>query len=183
MPSVGHSCRLWRYASEKYSQEAAKEWTYAAAAGSSVTDSWAIDHFENKIYHFSVYGPNGFFREFKGNADDPVVNISFGYEYNPGTSKKLSGNAEIKLTSLDTVNSYTVEIIDNAYKSQPIKTVLDTANSKNGNTTIKLDLRKSFNWYDITVRIKGNNLFEKRYAGHVETGNESMSDPAMGMVV
>ena len=171
------------YASEKYSQEAAKEWTYAAAAGSSVTDSWAIDHFENNIYHLSVYGPNGFFREFKGNADDPVVNISFGYEYNPGTSKKLSGNAEIKLTSLDTVNSYTVEIIDNAYKSQPIKTVLDTANSKNGNTTIKLDLRKSFNWYDITVRIKGNNLFEKRYAGHVETGNESMSDPAMGMVV
>ena len=99
--------------------------------------------------------------------------------FNPGTSKKLFREMlkNTTFTSLDPVNRYAVEIIDNAYKNQPIKALLDTANSKNGNTTIKLDLRKSFNWYDITVRVTGNNLFEKRYAGHVETGNESMSDP------
>jgi phospholipase C len=30
------------------------------------------------------------------------------------------------------------------------------------------------------VKIKGNNLFEKRYAGRVETGKESFTDPMMG---
>ena len=30
------------------------------------------------MYHLLVYGPNGFFREFKGNGDDPPINILFG---------------------------------------------------------------------------------------------------------
>ena len=46
-----------------------------------------------------------------------------------------------------------------------------------------LNLNKSFYWYDISVKIKGNDIFEKRYAGRVETGRESKSDPAMGMVI
>ena len=35
-------------------------------------------------------------------------------------------------------------------------------------------------WYDFSVFVEGNTVFEKRYAGHIETGTESMSDPAMG---
>jgi phospholipase C len=173
------------YAPGKYLQETAKEWTYAAAAGSSIKDSWIMDHFENNIYHLLVYGPNGFFREFKGRGDDPMINISFGYEYNSVSSgsKKHSGNIEIKLTNSDPINKYTIDIIDNAYKTPTLTTLLDTANSKNADGSIVLDLNKSFYWYDISVKIKGNNIFEKRYAGRVETGRESKSDPAMGMVI
>ena len=91
------------YAPGKYLQETSREWTYAAAPGSSIKDSWLIDHFENNMYHLLVYGPNGFFREFKGSSDDPLINILFGYEYNSVNSKKLSGNVEIKLTNLNPI--------------------------------------------------------------------------------
>ncbi|KAA9035478.1 hypothetical protein FW778_21195 [Ginsengibacter hankyongi] len=51
---------------------------------------------------------------------------------------------------------------------------------KAGAAVITFDLRDSFNWYDITVAIKGNSLFEKRYAGRVETCKPGKSDPFMG---
>jgi phospholipase C len=44
-------------------------------------------------------------------------------------------------------------------------------------------LSKSFGWYDFSLKIKGNELFEKRYAGHVETGKPAKTDPFMGRVV
>jgi phospholipase C len=49
--------------------------------------------------------------------------------------------------------------------------------------TIIINLLKSGGWYDFTLRIPGNKSFEKRYAGHVETGSDSKSDPAMGKML
>ena len=46
---------------------------YAVAAGSHLEDSWALGDFENGVYHLRVYGPNGFYREFIGTADDPPI--------------------------------------------------------------------------------------------------------------
>lgn len=45
-----------------------------------------------------------------------------------------------------------------------------------------LDLKNSFNWYDVSLKIKDNIHFEKRYAGRIETGDHSKSDPFMGRV-
>ncbi|MEP6952154.1 MAG: phospholipase domain-containing protein [Ginsengibacter sp.] len=171
------------YAPGKYLHETSREWTYATAPGSSIKDSWPIDQFENNLYRLLVYGPNGFFREFKGNSDDPLINVLFGYEYNSIGSKKLTGNVVVKLTNLSSTNKYNVEIIGNAYKTSAVTTLLDVANLKNADGNITLDLNKSFNWYDITVKIKGNDIFERRYTRHVEAGWDSKSDPAMGMVM
>jgi phospholipase C len=54
---------------------------------------------------------------------------------------------------------------------------------KGGEVNEKFDLSGSYNWYDLIVKIKGFDLFEKRYAGRVETGAHSKSDPAMGSMV
>ena len=124
-----------------------------------------------------------FFREFKGSSDDPLINILFGYEYNSRNLKKHSGNVTIKLNNLNPANKYAVDIIDNAYKTPARTMLVDAANSKTADASIVLNLNKSFCWYDFSVKIKGNGIFEKRYAGHVETGKESRSDPAMGMVL
>ena len=40
-------------------------------------------------------------------------------------------------------------------------------------------LDSSFGWYDLAVTIDSNSPFERRLAGHVETGRDSMSDPAI----
>ena len=39
-------------------------------------------------------------------------------------------------------------------------------------------LEKSFGWYDLTVETDAH--FKRHIAGHVETGRDSMTDPAMG---
>lgn len=142
--------------------------TYAVTAGGALTDSWAVDAFENERYHLRSYGPNGFFREYTGNAEDPSITIMCEYE------DLNTGNIALKLVNLNPDRQYAVEITDNAYKAKPISKVLTSQ------TTIVLNLSKSFNWYDFSIRINGFNHFERRYAGRVETGNASYSDPAMG---
>lgn len=65
------------------------------------------------------------------------------------------------------------EIIDNSYETyEPVKI------NKVGNFFNDYDLNKTGMWYDFTV--KSNCLsFERRLMGRMETGKESITDPAM----
>ena len=38
-------------------------------------------------------------------------------------------------------------------------------------------------WYDLIVTVAGDPTFKYRLAGHVETGQDSFSDPALGGLV
>ncbi len=149
---------------------------YAVAAGKNVKDHWPIEAFADKKYHIEIYGPNGFYRMHKGNAHNPDVDISCAYETMKQNGKIPTGNIELKLVNRNLAQAYTVEIVDNAYKSGSQKKVLDKGASAN----IVLDLSKSYSWYDFSVRISGAGTFEKRYAGRVETGKVGFSDPLMG---
>jgi len=141
--------------------------SYAVLPGDNIKDLWNINDFENSNYHISVHGPNGFFREFKGNNNDPLINIACNYQHDVNDPKKLTGNIEISFQNEN--NKNTIEITDHYTKT-----------TQNISSTIVLDLSKTYGWYDFTVKIKGNNLFEKRYAGRVETGKEGFTDPMMG---
>jgi len=152
---------------------------YTVAAGDQLSDTFALDLFEDNQYHVCVNGPNGFFREFKGNASDPLLTIACEYERSRNLLKKLSGNIVIKINSLKPGNAYTVEITDNAYKNKPL---IKTFAAGDNEGHIVLNLTKSFCWYDFTVKVKTYENFERRYAGHVETGKNSFSDPLMGGV-
>ena len=46
--------------------------------------------------------------------------------------------------------------------------------------TLTIDLRSVFGWYDLTVTIDSDKNTLWRIAGHVETGRDSASDPALG---
>ena len=157
--------------------EPVRTWAYGLTAGDSLTGAWPINEFENKHYHLRVYGPNGFYREFKGNAEDPAVQIDFGYQRHASGSIELTGNAEIFLVN-SMGNPQEIEIIDNAYKHNNQKTTLQASTQ----ASLVLNFEKSFGWYDFTVKVAGHNHFEKRYAGRVETGRSSFSDPFMGGV-
>lgn len=43
-----------------------------------------------------------------------------------------------------------------------------------------LPLKYSANWYDFSVRVLGLEAFSRRFAGRVETGRHSLSDPGLG---
>jgi phospholipase C len=41
-------------------------------------------------------------------------------------------------------------------------------------------LESSFGWYDLSVEVDTDDSFLRRLAGHVESGRDSASDPALG---
>ena len=152
--------------------DTAHNWSYAVAAGSSLGDIWKIDDFENSLYNLRVYGPNGFYREFKGGNYDPLLNVTTKYGAD-GTSLILA----IQNTGQE---KYTVEITDNSYKTGSHTQEMGATGSSTASAAINLNLAKSFGWYDFTVKVNGKSIFEKTYAGRIETGKPSFTDPLMG---
>lgn len=171
------------YAPGKYLQENTQTmepvstWSYAVKAGDQLKDTWPLSSFEDAHYHLRVYGPNGFYREFTGDAGDPQVEITCNYQRSITNSKKLTGNVELKLVNHGTQPA-TFTIADMGYK----KGVLKKTVAARTTATLVIDLAKSQGWYDFSVKASGSNLFSQRYAGRVETGKESISDPVMGRV-
>ncbi|HEX5554314.1 MAG TPA: phospholipase C, phosphocholine-specific [Chitinophagaceae bacterium] len=151
---------------------------YAVTAGDSLTDLWEIPDGEKGAYHFRVYGPNGFFREFREDASNPGLVIRCEYERKLSAGKKASGNVEVHLKNTEGGPPCQVEITDNAYGMAPVLQPMPAG----ATVTVPMHLEKSFGWYDFTVRIRGSKHFTRRYAGRVETGNASFTDPAMARV-
>jgi phospholipase C len=122
-----------------------------------------------------LYGPNGFFREFGGNAKDPEIEVTCEYETGALNKNQLTGNVVLNITNLGK-KDYNIEVTDNAYKGKAVSKKI----SASGKERIVLDLTKSFGWYDFSIRVSNNNAYIKRYAGKVETGKETHTDPYMG---
>jgi phospholipase C len=64
-------------------------------------------------------------------------------------------------------------------KQATIEQTIDATASKE----ITLDMSKTFGWYDLSIKLKDSASFERRYAGRVETGSSSKTDPLMGKAV
>ena len=172
-----------KYVNNQGSFENSGSRSYAVTAGNSLTESFPVNSFENGKYRLCVYGPNGFFREMSGDAEDPDLQIVCEYERPHKLVKKLSGNIGLKIISANRNKVIEIEIRDNAYKNKPVKRVLSKNELTNSDGyTITLNLQKSLSWYDFSVFVKGYDNFERRYAGHVETGKPSYTDPVMGRV-
>ena len=159
-----------------------RTWAFAVKSSDHIEASWPLQEFENDLYHLRVYGPNGFYREFKGSVHDPQVEIFCEYQTGMINKMKLTGNIQIIMRNPTNV-PYRVVITDNVYKSPPLKKVLHPADKNIDNVIVPIDLSKNLGWYDFTIKIIGNDLFEKRYAGRVETGEQGYSDPYMGRTI
>lgn len=142
------------------------EKNYAVIPGDKLHDEWKVNDFLNSHYHLSVHGPNGFYRQFQGNDNDPGIHFYLHQNKNAIELRCINMSAE----------NYLINIKDNAYRANAI---FKQIAAKITNALITIPLDKSFGWYDFSVTTKNNNFFEKRYAGHIETGKVSTSDPAM----
>jgi phospholipase C len=146
---------------------------YAVRAGDVVQDEIVLDRFAEEKYHVQVYGPNGFMREFKGSAADPGVQLVCAYQ-RLGVGK-LSGNIEMKIS--DAAGRFSVRVKDHVYGAPDQHIRVDESGG-----SLVLDLAKSHGWYDFSVTVAGHDDFEQRFAGRVETGQHSFTDPFMGRV-
>jgi phospholipase C len=151
-----------------------RTWAYTVKAGDSFSDAWPLAEFGDGGYHLRVYGPNGFFREFRGSAGDPAVEMGFDYEEAGGGGYALTGDGVLRVKNSQDA-ACVVEMVDNAYGAVYPARTLDAGRDM----VVVLPFGSSHGWYDFSVRVKGAEGFEKRYAGRVETGKDGVSDPAM----
>jgi len=145
---------------------------YAVAAGKNVADAWPLAGFDNNRYNLQVYGPNGFYRVFAGNAQDPALDVTVEYAKK---GKDFTGNVDVLFVNKGK-QAYNVEVKDLAYAyGSQAKTI-----PAGGKATVTLTLAETHGWYDFAVVVKEAATFERRFAGRVETGVEGISDPAIG---
>ncbi len=122
-----------------------------------------------------VYGPNGFFREFRGGKNDAAIEAKATYAQ---SNNKPTGSVILQIVNKAS-QSQTVVVTDNSYKTGTKEQSIDAGASKE----IIIDTGKAFGWYDLSIKLKASPNFERRYAGHVETGLASKTDPLMGRVI
>ncbi len=146
-------------------QAALRTRAYTVAAGGQLSDSWALEGFEDGRYDLHVCGPNGFYRGFAGTAEDPRIEVRCAYT--------AGGDVEVRVKSLG--EAYALRIVDNAYGGPEYRTQV----AAGGNAAAQISLARSHCWYDFTLTVEGNASFLRRFAGRVETGKDGYSDPAM----
>ncbi len=155
------------YAPGKYKNEDVRVWSYAVKAGDTLRESFDLSGFENNAYHLRVYGPNGFYREFKGGTD-PGVDITLDY---------FKGTARIKMTNR-TDKETEVSVADNSYGAAKFSAKIKPRAS----VSSYIDVAKSHGWYDLTLQLHGNESFRQTYAGRMENGRQGKTDSLMGRV-
>jgi phospholipase C len=143
--------------------------SYTVEAGKSLSDTWKV----GAAYDLSVYGPNGFFRSFKGNvgAAHSSLDVRSGYD------KEDRGGVTLRIANRG-AHSAAVTVRD-AYTGTEFKELLAPREDLDRDWS----LNATHGWYDLIVRIEGDAAFEYRLAGHVETGADSVTDPALGGLV
>lgn len=168
------------YAPGKYRKAGSEEfhdvrtWNYAVAPGDRLEDSFPLDHFGDPGYHLRVYGPNGFYREFAGNDQDPDIEIRCDYESELRNPSKLTGNLQIHLHN-KTGKNQTITFTDLAYGGDPI-----VLTAEPGKQSMVKDLSASHRWYDLEIKVKDFPDFRHHYAGRVENGEDGKTDPQLG---
>ena len=145
-------------------------WTYTVGPNATVSDTWMLLPRGEAHYQFSVYGPNGFFRMYLGGVSIQTrsyVSIATEYRGEDGIVLHIQNNG---------AGTATVAIA-NVYTGQSTKLTVP------GGTTVSqhYNLEESFGWYDFKAEISAiGGTSEQRLAGHVETGRDSVTDPAIG---
>jgi phospholipase C len=145
---------------------------YAVSPGKKVTDVWNLSDFEKGAYHVRVDGPNGFMREFRGAASSP--NVEVGVEY-AARGRRPYGDVVLRLENQGK-QPVAVSLADGAYGQETVRVELPARAFR----CINWKSSSNHGWYDILVGVEGDTSYVRRFAGRVETGEWSISDPAIG---
>ncbi len=144
---------------------------YTVEAGRQLADHWPLLPGGN--YDLWVLGPNGFHRHFTGNGlkartpGKPQPEVSVGVD---SATRELV----LRLTNGGAA-ACTFSLVARKYVS------LSSTHNVAGRSelTLRLPTAASHGWYDYSVGVQGQSDYSRRFAGHVENGAPSISDPAM----
>ncbi len=154
-------------------------YSYSGDAGAGTADVRCIDftvsagkpmqyisRLDAAEYHFRAHGPNGFFREFSGRTARSVPAVSV----RPGTDGL---SVDLLITGHEDIHTLTITDLSYGSGRQNVQ-------SDKGKISVNIPLKKSNGWYDFSINTNDASGFTLRFAGHIENGKESTSDPMMG---
>jgi phospholipase C len=148
---------------------AAQVRNYTVEPHKKLSDTWNIA----STYDVSVYGPNGFARYFKGSVGPKAATLDVRSSYSNGEGGSLSWrirNFGEHKASVVVLDAYTGRNV--VHSLRPDEEIKDDWSCS-----------KLFGWYDVVVTVIEDPSFSYRLVGHVETGRDSFSDPAMGGII
>ncbi|WP_027820433.1 phosphocholine-specific phospholipase C [Paraburkholderia bannensis] len=144
---------------------------YTVEAGKHSSDEWTPASADADRYDLWVLGPNGFHRGFTGDVS--------AVQRGPNPETRLRYDAANNVLTLAIGNSgrepATCSVKPNAYRSDSPWTATV---APHGRAEQSWPLAASGGWYDFTL--SAENGVTRRFAGRLETGRDSISDPDMG---
>ncbi|ENX32288.1 phospholipase C, phosphocholine-specific [Acinetobacter colistiniresistens] len=143
---------------------------YMVEAGKQLDDVWQS---KDNQYDLWVLGPNGFHRSFAGSLTQaaqiqalPEIRVCM-----EACDPKLF----LKVRN-DAAQTAKLVIKANAYLPKKIWTIETATTEKE----LSWDMSEFGGWYDFTVTIENDPSYSRRFAGRMETREDSISDPYMG---
>jgi len=143
--------------------------SYTVNLNTHLSDVWTYGALALEGYNLAVYGPNGFFRAFQGGliaGTSAIVQSALTYD---------SGGGSVTLTAVNK-GTTTIELqVTNVYTSALSSKVLKAGATFQQSYPVDANNH----WYDLLLAVVEDANFRQEIAGHVETGKDSKTDPAI----
>jgi phospholipase C len=144
--------------------------TYTVQPKAEIADNWPLASSSGGHYNLSVYGPNGFFRAYRGKSASPFsVNVQSVIMYDTsqyGITLQTENRGSVTC-QLQAKNLYDNEIVNCMLKPGQVFERFWPLGMLSG-------------WYDLVISVESDSSFQQHLAGHLETGNASRTDPHLG---
>ena len=145
---------------------------YMLEAGKQLDDIWTPT---NSLYDVWVIGPNGFHRGFSGDLNK-TVQIEALPEIRVCV-EECSAKLYLKVRN-DATKTAKFIVKANAYLPNKMWSIETATVEKE----LSWDMADFGGWYDFTVTMENDPSYKRRFAGRIETGKDSFSDPYMGFI-
>ncbi len=141
-------------------------WGYTVESGKTLADTWTAA--ASGVYDIAVHGPNGFYRAFAGSVEAAAAKLVGRTVYD-----RIAGGLSLIVTNAGTAPAV-VTVTDRYTNATSHQSVAPGASFRSDWT-----LQSTGRWYDLVVTASTDARFLAQFAGHVETGADSVSDPLL----
>lgn len=143
--------------------------SYTVGPREELVDTWQFAAAALATYDLSVYGPNGFFRHYRGAARDlAAINLETGVVHDvPSKGVVVS----VKNVGSMICNVKLMNVYDNTTSTHALH--------PGASFKAFVSLTKYAGWYDFIFTVESDLTFQQQIAGHLETDEPSTTDPAI----
>lgn len=142
-------------------------WTFTVGAGVSGSETWRFEG--DRTYELEVHGPNGFYRRFQGALDPARPNVVVSGTYQP--------RRQGLVLALENAGGTAIVVrVSDAYEGRRFSRALRPGEQRR----LRVSADATDGWYDLSVQVEGEAEPIQHWAGHVEAGRASVTDPLIG---